>query len=180
MFDVCPHRGRTLDLYNNINMARKPRSIREAAMDYLSRREHATHELSQKLLAKGYEPGDVSAALTRLTDQDLLSDSRFTEAFINQRINRGSGPLKIRAELRQKGISDAMIDSFLNESDVLWRESAVAVRIKKYGLERPSDLKEKARQSRFLQSRGYSSEQTRYAMNHDDASESEPCDYDYE
>ena len=149
-------------------MARKPRSIREAAMDYLSRREHATDELFQKLLAKGYESDDVSAELERLTDQDLLSDSRFTEAFINQRINRGSGPLKIRAELRQKGISDAMIEAFLNERDVQWRESALAVRIRKYGSERPADLKEKARQSRFLQSRGFSSEQTRYAMSYED------------
>jgi len=149
-------------------MAKIPRSIREAAMDYLSRREHASHELSQKLLAKGYESDDVLAALTRLSDQGLLSDERFTEAFINQRINRGSGPLKIRAELRQKGISDAMIGTFLDERDKHWQESAKAVRNKKYGSELPVDLKEKARQSRFLQSRGFSSEQTRYAMEHID------------
>lgn len=149
-------------------MAKIPRTIRVAAMDYLSRREYAVHELSQKLLAKGYEAGDVSDALARLTDQDLLSDQRFTEAFINQRINRGSGPLKIRVELRQKGISDAMIETFLNERDVLWQENALAVRIKKYGSEQPSDVKETARQSRFLQSRGFSSEQTRYAMSHYD------------
>ena len=149
-------------------MAKKPRSIREAAMDYLSRREHATHELFQKLLQKEYDSEDISAALQRLTDQDLLSDSRFTEAFINQRINRGSGPLKIRAELRQKGISDAMIEKFLNERDVLWQESALAVRTKKYGSELPSDLKEKVRQNRFLQSRGFSTEHINYAMRHDD------------
>jgi regulatory protein len=149
-------------------MARAPRSIREAAMDYLSRREHATQELTQKLLTKGYEEDDVTAALARLTEQGLLSDARFTEAFINQRISQGSGPLKIRAELRQKGVSDAMISEFLNERDPFWRESAQAVRSKKYGSELPSDLKEKARQSRFLQSRGFSTEHTRYAMRDDD------------
>ena len=160
-------------------MAKRPpstRTIRVAAMDYLSRREHSSHELFQKLLLKDYEADDISETLQRLTDQGLLSDSRFTEAFINQRINSGSGPLKIHAELRQKGISDAMIASFLNGRDglnVLWQESALAVRIKKYGSEPPADLKEKARQSRFLQSRGFSSEQTRYAM-----SESESCDSD--
>ncbi len=147
-------------------MPKSIRSIRVAAMDYLSRREHATYELFQKLLAKEeYEADEISEALARLAEQGLLSDERFTEAFINQRINRGSGPLKIRAELRQKGVSDAMIETFLNERDVQWQESALAVRIKKYGSERPSDLKETARQSRFLQSRGFSSEQTRYAMN---------------
>jgi regulatory protein len=149
-------------------MARTPRSIREAAMDYLSRREHATLELTQKLLTKGYDPDEVDAALARLTEQGLLSDARFTEAFINQRISRGSGPLKIRAELRQKGVSDAMIAEFLDERDPLWRESAQAVRSKKYGSELPVDLKEKARQTRFLQSRGFSTGHTRYAMRDDD------------
>lgn len=146
-------------------MAKPTRTIRVAAMDYLSRREHATHELFQKLLAKGeYEADDISVALARLTNQDLLSDVRFTEAFIHQRANRGSGPLKIRAELRQKGISDAMIETFLDERNVLWCKSAQAVYLKKYGSEYPSDLKVKARQNRFLQSRGFSSEQIRYAM----------------
>ena len=156
-------------------MAKKPRSIREAAMDYLSRREHATYELSQKLLQKYYDPEEVDAVLQRLSAQGLLSDERFTDTFINQRISRGSGPLKIRAELRQKGISDAMIGTFLNERDMLWHKSALAVRTRKYGSELPIDLKEIARQSRFLQSRGFSSEQTRYAI-----SNSESCDTDYD
>jgi len=157
-------------------MAKTPsstRSIRETAMDYLSRREHATQELFHKLQAKDYDADEISAALARLTEQGLLSDERFTEVFINQRINRGSGPLKIRAELRQKGISDDMIGAFLDERDVRWQESALAVRIKKYGSERPSDLKETARQNRFLQSRGFSSEQARYAMDYSDRNDSE-------
>lgn len=149
-----------------ISMAKIPRSIREAAMDYLSRREHGTHELFQKLQAKGHDEEEISSVLTRLSSDGLLSDERFTEAFINQRISRGSGPLKIRAELRQKGISDAMIDTFINERDAGWYESALSVRIKKYGFSLPSGLKEKSRQSRFLQSRGFSGEQIRYAMQH--------------
>ena len=150
-------------------MSKPIRTIRVAAMDYLSRREHASHELYQKLLLKNYDPDEISVALERLTEQGLLSDSRFTEVFIEQRINRGSGPLKIRAELRQKGISDDMIDTFLDERDIHWKHSALELRIKKYGPERPADIKETARQTRFIQSRGFSSEQTRYAMNHCDS-----------
>jgi len=150
-------------------MPKPIRTIRVAAMDYLSRREHATHELFQKLLAKGeYDAEDISAALSRLEAQGLLSDERFTEAFINQRINKGHGPLKIRAELRQKGVSDAMIEQLMNQHNDTWCESALAVRIKKYGIEPPADLKETTRQTRFLQSRGFSGEQARYAMNHYD------------
>jgi len=141
-------------------MPKPIRTVRVAAMDYLSRREHATQELFQKLLAKeDYEADEISEALARLTGQGLLSDERFTEAFIHQRINRGSGPLKIRSELRQKGISDAMIGAFLNERDAQWQEIALAVRLKKYGSESPLNAKEKMRQIRFLQSRGFTNEQ---------------------
>jgi len=146
-------------------MPKPIRTVRVAAMDYLSRREHATQELFQKLLAKeDYTADEISEALARLAEQGLLSDERFTEAFIHQRINRGSGPLKIRSELRQKGVSDAMIGSLLNEHDQQWQENALAVRLKKYGLEPPDDLKETMRQTRFLQSRGFTTEHIRYAM----------------
>lgn len=150
-------------------MSKPIRTIRVAAMDYLSRREHATQELFQKLLAKGqYVASEISEALACLAEQGLLSDERFTEAFINQRINKGHGPLKIRAELRQKGVSDAMIETLMDQYNDTWYESALAVRIKKYGSELPTDLKETVRQTRFLQSRGFSGEQTRFALSHND------------
>ncbi len=61
-----------------------------------------------------------------------------------------------------------MIETFLDERNVLWCKNAQAVYLKKYGSERPSELKEKMRQSRFLQSRGFSGEQIRYAMRDND------------
>ena len=146
------------------------KSVREAAMDYLYRREHSTHELFQKLLAKDYKSEEVHAALDKLSQEGLLSDERFTEAFVNYRRQRGSGPFKINAELRKKGVSDAMIARFLDERDSSWLDIAREVRNKKFGVALPSDIKEKARQTRFLKSRGFSSEHIRYALNH--------CDYE--
>ena len=144
------------------------RSVREAAMDYLSRREHSTHELTQKLLTKEYEPEEVHAALDKLSSDGLLSDERFVEAFVYSRMQRGSGPFKIHAELRQKGVSDAMIAQFLDERDSAWLNIAQDVRVKKFGPGLPSDIKEKVRQARFLQQRGFSHEQTRVALRDDD------------
>jgi len=147
-------------------MPKPIRTVRVAAMDYLSRREHATHELFQKLLAKqDYDASEISEALARLTEQGLLSDERFTEAFVHQRFNRGFGPLKIQAELRQRGVADDIASDFLNAIYAeQWQESALAVRIRKYGSEPLLDVKEKVRQTRFLQSRGFTGEQIRYAM----------------
>ena len=144
------------------------RSVREAAMDYLSRREHTTHELAQKLLNKEYEAEEVHAALEQLTAEGLLSDERFVEAFVFHRMQRGSGPFKIQAELRQKGVSDAMIAQFLDERDSAWLNIAQDVRVKKFGPALPADMKEKARQARFLQQRGFTHEQTRSALRDDD------------
>ncbi|MEJ2141010.1 MAG: regulatory protein RecX [Gammaproteobacteria bacterium] len=144
------------------------RTVREAAMDYLSRREHTTHELAQKLLNKEYEAEEVHEALEQLTAEGLLSDERFVEAFVFHRMQRGSGPFKIHAELRQKGVSDAMIAQFLDERDNAWLNIAQDVRVKKFGPLLPSDMKEKARQARFLQQRGFTHEQTRSALRDDD------------
>ncbi len=146
-------------------MPKSIRTIRVAAMDYLSRREHATQELFKKLLAKDvYEAEDILDALARLSEQGLLSDERFAEAFVHQRINRGYGPLKIRTELRQKGVSDSVIEAYLDDRDTVWRENALAIRVRKYGKKTASILKEKSRQIRFLQSKGFTSEHIRYAM----------------
>lgn len=144
------------------------KSVREAAMDYLSRREHTTHELAQKLLNKEYETEEVHEALEKLSAEGLLSDERFVEAFVYHRMHRGSGPFKIHAELRQKGVSDAMIAEFLDERDSAWLNIAQEVRVKKFGPAFPSDIKEKARQARFLQQRGFTHEQTRVALRDDD------------
>ena len=144
------------------------RSVREAAMDYLSRREHTIHELTQKLLGKEFDAGEVSEALEKLSEEGLISDERFVEAFVYHRRQRGSGPYKIQAELRHKGVNDALIADFLDERDSEWFSIAQQVREKKFGPLLPTELREKARQARFLQQRGFSHEQTRRALHDDD------------
>ena len=144
------------------------RSVREAAMDLLARREHATRELRDKLLAKGFDADAIDPALEALSREGLLSDERFVEAFVHGRIERGQGPVRIRAELRQRGVSDEAIDAWLDARDPAWLERAEAVRRRKFGAERPTDHRELARQSRFLQYRGFTAEQTRRVLRHDD------------
>ena len=137
-------------------------------MNLLARREHSTRELRDKLLARGFEDDDITPALQALSREGLLSDERFTESFIHSRLERGSGPVKIRAELRQRGVTDEIIANWLDERDRAWLERAEAVRRKKFGSTLPVDYKEKARQARFLQYRGFSAEQTRYVLRDDE------------
>jgi regulatory protein len=143
-------------------------SVRETAMNLLARREHSTQELRDKLLARGFEDDEIMPALQTLSQEGLLSDERFTESFIHSRMERGSGPVKIRAELRQRGVADEVIANWLDERDHAWLERAEAVRCKKFGSALPVDYKEKARQARFLQYRGFSAEQTRHVLRDDE------------
>ena len=142
--------------------------MRATAMNLLARREHSTQELRDKLLTRGFEDDEIVPALQTLSREGLLSDERFTESFIHSRMERGSGPVKIRAELRQRGVADEIITNWLDERDRVWLERAESVRCKKFGSALPVDYKEKARQARFLQYRGFSAEHTRQVLRDDD------------
>ena len=136
-------------------------------MDYLARREHARGELLAKLTGFGFETGVAEEAIASLADDGLQSDERFVEAFVRSRVQRGKGPMKIRAELREHGVDDALIDAGLDEAAADWCELARAVREKKFGAGVPADFATKARQMRFLQSRGFESGHIRAAVSDD-------------
>ena len=141
-----------------------PIEARKKAMDYLARREHGRTELINKVIKFGFNAEVADDAVAQLVDDNLQSDQRFVEAFVISRINQGKGPVKIRADLRERDIAGAMIELALEEADQDWCASARAVRVKKFGSEYPSDFNEKARQMRFLQSRGFDSDQIQSAV----------------
>jgi regulatory protein len=129
-------------------------------MDLLARREHSLQELRDKLAARGYETAEIEGALTRLAGEGLVDESRFVEAFVVSRIRRGYGPIRIRAELTQRGIGAEPIRERL-ETACDWRELAGEVRRRRFGAGRPRDFRERARQARFLEYRGFAAEHIR-------------------
>ena len=124
-------------------------------MDFLARREYGQTELIRKLANKGFQSDVAALAVTQLTDEGLQSDQRFAESFVQSRINQGKGPVRIRMDLGQRGISDATIEIAIEDADPDWCALAREQRHKKFGSSAPSDFKEKARQMRFLQYRGF-------------------------
>jgi regulatory protein len=133
-------------------------SIRNKAMDLLARREHSEQELRQKLKTREYDADAIDEILQALKKDRLQSDERFTESYVNHRFNAGVGPLKIRFELRQKGVSDRLADEFLEPLSDQWDELMTRQRIRKYGASIPNDYAERMKQARFLQNRGFSPE----------------------
>lgn len=137
-------------------------------MNLLARREHSRQELSAKLGRRNIEPRTLESVIDRLSAEGLQSDGRFAESYSHSRMQRGQGPVRIRMELGQRGVSAALIETAIAALAVNWRDLARDVRRRKFGSGAPGSYKEKARQSRFLQHRGFSHEQIRAATAMDD------------
>ncbi len=131
---------------------------RETALRLLARREHSRQELVLKLGARGFQQQEVTDVIDRLADEGLQSDVRFASSFTRYRINRGQGPLRIRAELQQRGVGNELITDALDSEGVDWLELAEEQRRKRFGERIPETATEQARQQRFLHHRGFSSE----------------------
>ncbi len=134
-----------------------PVEARKKAMDYLARREYGYTELQTKLQRAGFEAGTVETVVEQLAGEGLQNDRRFVESFMRSRISQGKGPVRIRLELRQHEIDEALADESLDASDQNWSDLAVDIRARKFGKALPRDFREKARQMRFLQYRGFES-----------------------
>ena len=133
-------------------------------MDFLARREYGQAELIRKLADKGYHRSMVEQAISQLTDEGLQSDRRFAESFVQSRVNQGKGPVRIRLDLGQRAISDAVVEAALDESLADRTALARDVRVKKFGRGIPADFKAKAQQMRFLQYRGFEQDHIQRAL----------------
>lgn len=132
-----------------------PTAVRRAAMDLLARREHGRIELSRKLRLRGAPVDLIDPALDRLAEEGLLSEARYLESFVWMRANAGYGPLRIREELTQRGLTRDDIEQALRDSGFDWGAQLHEVWMRKFAGELPSDQRERARQGRFLSYRGY-------------------------
>lgn len=123
-------------------------------MRVLAVREHSRAELLRKLLAHGWAADSVHGVLDRLATDGLQSDRRYTEQYVAERTARGFGPLRIRAELRQRGVADALVATYL-DADVDWPARLAQVAAHKFGLAPCADRREWGRRARFLEQRGF-------------------------
>ena len=140
------------------------RTVRTAALALLAGREFGRAELARRLERRGYPAVVVAAVVEGLAAERLLDEARFVEQFIRQHAGRGHGPVRIRAELRERGVPEADIEAGLEAAGEDWVAGAREARRRRFGLSPPGDYPERARQARFLQYRGFTSEQIRAAL----------------
>ena len=134
-------------------------SLKGRALRLLSQREHSRLELERKLAAHETEPGQLAQALDELQKRGFISEARVVESVIHRRAAK-LGTARVKQELQAKGLSaEAMTDALeaLRSTEL---DRAREVWARKFG-ETTTDPKERARQIRFLISRGFAAEVVR-------------------
>ncbi|MBT2786690.1 MULTISPECIES: regulatory protein RecX [unclassified Halomonas] len=140
---------------------------RDIAIGLLARREYSRTELAQRLKKKAFDDDAIDECLDALVEQGLQSDARFAASFVRSRILRGQGVIRIKGELRQRGVDQETLKSAFEEVEegeqVDWFELARETLARRF--DNPGETpKERARRERFLANRGFDFEQIRYAL----------------
>lgn len=127
--------------------------LRARALRLLARREHTRAELCRKLAPDVDDPARLEAVLDDLARRGWLSDERFVEQFVHARRGR-YGAARIRRALLERGIAEEVIAGALRDLKAGELDAARAVWARKFEAP-PKSCADRARQVRFLQSRGF-------------------------
>jgi len=135
----------------------------------LARREHAAGELAAKLEKRGYARAAIDAEIERLAAEGLQSDERFATLFVEQRVARGDGPLKLRSALGNRGVDAGTIDAALAPFEDEWNALAREALERRFGVSAPATRNELSKRMRFLQGRGFPAGIVRRVTDYDNA-----------
>jgi regulatory protein len=138
------------------------------AVTLLARRDYSTHELKKKLAERGYDEHAREVVVDDLESMGKMNNERYGQNVVAYRARRGHGPARIRNELKKSGLSRSDIDAAVKSEDAPdFLALARSTRTRKFGPEIPRDRKERAKQARFLQYRGFSNDHIRAALEGD-------------
>lgn len=134
-------------------------SLKSRALRLLARREHSRAELERKLAAHASEPGELAQALDELSALGLINEDRVAASLLHRRAPR-LGAARVLQEMKARGLGAAALADAAAQLRETELERARAVWQKKFGAPAAS-LAERAKQARFLASRGFSGDVVR-------------------
>ena len=129
-------------------------AIYNKSLDLLSRREHSSKEIMEKLLLRFDDKVIINSVITKLEENNLINDTRFAEAYVSSRKRKGFGPKKISFELISKGVSESVANRIIDEEGD-WKRAAKLAFTKKFKNGLSSDVKNSLKQKSFLKNRGF-------------------------
>ena len=156
-----------------------PRCAHTFAIAQLARRDFSASDLRRKLKDRGFSASAIDPVLQELKAGNVVNDDRYGENVVVYRARRGLGPARIKQELKQSGLASETIQNTMakaKDEGPDFVSLARAARARKFGPELPKDWKERSKQARFLQYRGFSTDHIRAVLEGftDDPSEPDP------
>lgn len=151
----------TLSLFKQLNDAEDLVAIREACFRYLSRRDHSSSELKQKVSKKGYKESDIDQVIQNLSENGYLDDESFAAKFVEEKTELNQwGPKKIKSHLYKKGIDRKIIENVLSQQTDNLQQQQICVDLvlkrKRHFLREEDAYKRKQKIYRYLAGRGFS------------------------
>jgi len=142
-----------------MNRAKPAPSLKARALRLLAQREHSRLELERKLAQHETEPGTLAQALDWLQGKGFINENRVAESLVQRKAAR-MGTARIAQELAQKGLSHELVQDTVAELRSTEAERAQEVWRRKFG-QPAGTLNERAKQLRFMASRGFAAEVVR-------------------
>ena len=131
----------------------EPKTIRLKIMDFIARREYSSKEIYQKMSRRVEYKEMLEDSIDQLVKEGLISDERYAESYFQSRKNRGFGPLRIKNELKQKGVNESLFNEIQEGTD--WSVLAMNVLQKKVRGKFPEEQKDVLKLKNFLNYRGF-------------------------
>ena len=131
-------------------------SLTGRALRLLSGREHSRAELQRKLAPHEETPGELAAVLDKLAAKDLQSDQRAIDSLVHRRSAK-LGTQRLRQEMQSKGMDPQAVAQAVALLRTSEQARALEVWRKKFGSPAATPA-ERAKQVRFLASRGFGGE----------------------
>jgi regulatory protein len=132
---------------------------RRVAFDLLSRKPWSRRDLTARLRRRGAPPEVAQAVVRELEGKGYVDDRAFARQWADARAaRRGLGSLRLRDELRRKGVAPALAEAAVREAfaETAEEEQALgAARRRLPALRRAGDARAPARLRDFLLRRGY-------------------------
>ncbi|GAA6206245.1 MULTISPECIES: regulatory protein RecX [Thalassotalea] len=144
------------------------KAILHKGIDLLSRREHSELELRNKLRLREFQDSEITPVIDFLVENDYLNEARFADSVYRTRLNKGYGKRFIENELAQKGVSSRDINAAAQALEINWYHQVEVVYKKRFNHAPITEQKDKAKRIRFLQYRGFSTDEIFTVINEEE------------
>lgn len=149
-------------------MQTKGKSCQEEALCRLEYGDRTEKEMVRRLTQKGYDEREIAETMAFLVELQFIDDRRYSMKFVETAMEKGRGPQRIRYELKEKGVSSALIEEAMEalydrdaEKEMALQAAEKALRT--MGIEAPAERlseRDKAKIARRLASAGFSASAT--------------------